>query len=69
MEGFPPRPHEYPVTLEPEYLGVPLGKINNSFFPVANLYIANQSGYLYLLMNDRVGYYGDNSGYMGIHIF
>lgn len=63
-----PSANEHPVTLEPEYFGVLIGRIigtssNSDYFRIGTSTELNvpMSGELELLMNDRVGYYGDNS--------
>lgn len=59
---------EHPVTLESEYFGVLIGRIigtssNSDYFRIGTSTKLNtpMSGELELLMNDRIGYYGDNS--------
>jgi len=65
-DGTPgrPTPEEGPTTLDGEPFGKLIGRVGDWLFPIGSEAVVTmeQEGRLVLLMNDRVGYYGDNSG-------
>ncbi len=70
-----PSTTEHPVTLEPEYFGVLIGRIigtsiNSDYFRIGTSteLSAPISGELELQMNDRIGYYGDNKNSITVTI-
>ncbi|HVJ14941.1 MAG TPA: LecA/PA-IL family lectin, partial [Polyangiaceae bacterium] len=65
-----PYPEEQPVTLSGANLGALVGKVGDSYFAIGfgGLVYAPASGTLELLMNDRIGYYGDNTGSLTVYV-
>src|SRR5262249_53565353 len=59
-----PTASELPVVLSGYPFGKLIGRVGSWVFPVGKgaKLTAQQDGELRLLMNDRIGYYGDNSG-------
>lgn len=68
--GRPSGPQECCTTLKGEQFGKLLGRVGDWIFPIGEkaTIIMWNSGELFLLMNDRVGTYGDNNGAISVQI-
>jgi hypothetical protein len=71
--GTPGRPTsaELPVALQGQYFGKLIGRIGNELFPIGShaVITTESNGMLYVLMNDRVGFYSDNSGELTVKVW
>ncbi|MFC2155849.1 LecA/PA-IL family lectin [Acidobacteriota bacterium] len=71
-EGTPGRPNagERPTKCSGVIFGKLIAKINNICWQIGSnrKFISNTSGNLSLAMNDRVGWYHDNSGYLNVSV-